>query len=69
MSCTASLCILCLQELQQDDCRVPWNLTTNAEAAAGWTDEQLARMNKSKWAAWQEACHEVSTAAACCAMC
>ncbi|WIA09025.1 hypothetical protein OEZ85_008439 [Tetradesmus obliquus] len=50
--------VYCLFELEQDDCRVPWNLTTNAEAAAGWTDEQLARMNKSKWAAWQEACHE-----------
>lgn len=69
ISFTASLCMMCLQELEQDDCRVPWNLTTNAEAAAGWSDEQLARMNKSKWAAWHEACHEVSPAAAWYAMC
>lgn len=58
-----------LQELEQQTYFLPWNLTTNAEAAAGWSDKQLERMSKEKRAAWHCACEEVSFVVYLCIPC
>lgn len=48
-------------EMEMPKCLLPWNskLTTNSEAAAGWTDEQLDRMAHQKLKFIDEACEQV----------
>lgn len=42
--------VYCIMEMEMPGCLLPWNskLTTDAEAAAGWTFEQLDRMADDK---------------------
>lgn len=53
--------VYCIMEMEMPHCLLPWNskLTTNSEAAAGWTDEQLHRMACDKLDFIKDACEEV----------
>lgn len=53
--------VYCVMEMEMTDCLLPWNskLTTNSEAAAGWTDDQLDRMADDKLDFVVKACKEV----------
>lgn len=53
--------VYCMLEMEQPNLRLPWNtdLTTNAEAAAGWSMGQLKRMSEQKEKAWHDACKKV----------
>lgn len=48
--------------MQMPGCLLPWNnaLTTDSEAAKGWSNEQLAAMRNKKQSKWQCAVKEVS---------
>ncbi len=51
----------CMLEMESPNCKLPWNdaLTTNSEAAEGWSPEQLNVMAQKKQDMWDQLCEQV----------